>query len=97
MSYFDGCGQHSKRAVYRVVGQVSLWGRVIEGARGWRASHAYPARIYVPERCLGGESAFSAQFIGLGLADYRVPIEVLDGRTKARVVKLLADDSALAA
>jgi hypothetical protein len=97
ISYFDGCGQNSRRSVYRVVGRVSLWGRVIEGERGWRASHAYPARIYVPERCLGGESSFSAETIAFALAEYRVPIEILDGRTKPRIVKLLMADSALAA
>lgn len=25
-----------------VLGVVALWGRVVEGSRGWRASHAYP-------------------------------------------------------
>lgn len=35
-----------------VVGQVSLWGKVIEHARGWRAEHAYPARLrLVCSRC----------------------------------------------
>lgn len=29
-----------------VVGQVALWGRVIEHERGWRASHAYPLHLY---------------------------------------------------
>jgi hypothetical protein len=28
-----------------VVGTVSLWGRVIEHERGWRAARAYPARL----------------------------------------------------
>lgn len=28
-----------------VIGQVSLWGRVIEHAKGWRAEFAYPARL----------------------------------------------------
>ena len=36
-----------------VVGQVSLWGRVIEHARGFRAEHAYPARLrLVCTRCV---------------------------------------------
>jgi hypothetical protein len=30
-----------------VVGQVSLWGRMIEYERGWRSSHAYPKHLYV--------------------------------------------------
>jgi hypothetical protein len=28
-----------------VIGQVSLWGRVVEHASGWRAAFAYPARL----------------------------------------------------
>jgi hypothetical protein len=36
-----------------VVGQVSLWGRVIEHARGFRAEYAYPARLrLVCTRCM---------------------------------------------
>lgn len=34
--------------VHRVIGTVSLWGHVVEGSQGWRASYAYPARIIVP-------------------------------------------------
>jgi hypothetical protein len=35
-----------------VIGQVSLWGRVIEHAHGWRAEFAYPARLrLVCSRC----------------------------------------------
>ena len=36
----------------RVFGAVSLWGRVVETERGWRASCAYPRRIVVPSRRL---------------------------------------------
>lgn len=32
-----------------VVGQVSLWGTVIEHEEGWRASKAYPYSLEVPE------------------------------------------------
>jgi hypothetical protein len=97
ISYFDGYGQNSKRPVYRVVGRVSLWGRIIEGDRGWRASHAYPSRIYVPDRCLGGETSLPAESVAVALGDYGVPLEIVDGRTKGRIMMLLADDSALAA
>jgi hypothetical protein len=31
-----------------VFGRVSLWGKVVECERGWRASCAYPAALYVP-------------------------------------------------
>ena len=29
-----------------VVGQVALWGELVEYDRGWRASHAYPKHLY---------------------------------------------------
>jgi hypothetical protein len=30
-----------------VIGQVSLWGRVVEAAHGWRAGFAYPKRLFL--------------------------------------------------
>jgi len=30
------------------IGQVALWGRVVEGMQGWRASRAYPVRVLLP-------------------------------------------------
>ena len=30
-----------------VVGQVSMWGCILEHDRGWRSSHAYPKHLYV--------------------------------------------------
>lgn len=39
----DFCG------VGLVFGQVSLWGRVIEGERGYRAQYAYPKRLWVTQ------------------------------------------------
>lgn len=30
------------------VGRVKLWGEVVEGEHGWRATHAYPADLYLP-------------------------------------------------
>ena len=41
-AYFDGRGGASLREVYRVIGRVALWGSVVEGDKGWRASHGYP-------------------------------------------------------
>jgi hypothetical protein len=31
-----------------VIGQLALWGKVIEGTQGWRASKAYPKKLWVP-------------------------------------------------
>ena len=58
------------------IGAVWLWGRVIEGEGGWRASAAYPARV-----CLLRES-----LLGPGLAElrrrleaaYGVPVEITE-------------------
>lgn len=75
--------------LHRVIGTVSLWGTVVECERGWRASHAYPERIYVPvpaaRRRLGfGElrrPALPVEEIALELAGYGVPVEVVDCMT----------------
>jgi hypothetical protein len=59
----------------RVVGQVALWGTVVECERGFRASHAYPLRIFVPSDVCGGRDRASE--LVDGLAAYGVPIELL--------------------
>ena len=69
----------------RVLGQVSLWGDVIECERGWRASRAYPERLYVPAR--GGK--LSREEVISGLAAYRVPVEPL-GCSAAQAVAALS-------
>jgi hypothetical protein len=61
-----------------VVGCVSLWGRVVECERGWRASHAYPERLFVPTF---GRFSDTAARIAAGLKEYGVPVEVLDAST----------------
>jgi hypothetical protein len=57
-----------------VIGTVSLWGDVLECERGWRAARAYPSRLFVP---LGFPGAAER---AVGLADYGVPVELLDTR-----------------
>jgi hypothetical protein len=63
--------------VAHVLGQVMLWGTVIECERGFRASHAYPAHIYVP---IGGVVAAGHRYARLAasLEAYGVPVEALD-------------------
>lgn len=46
---YDG----EKDGYVNVVGEVKLWGKVIEGTQGWRSSHAYPKRIYIPYEYFG--------------------------------------------
>ena len=60
----------------RVFGVVSLWGSVVGCERGYRASRAYPTRIYVPADAAGG-SALGADDVARDLTRYRVPIELL--------------------
>ncbi len=36
-----------------IVGEVSLWGHVIKHERGFRAEHAYPRRLIVPDALRG--------------------------------------------
>jgi hypothetical protein len=55
-----------------VIGTVSLCGAVLECERGWRAAFAYPSRIFVP---LGFPGAATQ---AAGLADYGVPVELVD-------------------
>lgn len=71
--------------VHRVLGTVSLWGEVVECETGWRAARAYPRRIFVPLPrgrlvSLRGlrRPALSAEAIALALADYGVPIELVE-------------------
>lgn len=65
--------------MHRVIGTVSLWGRVVECTRGWRGSYAYPKRIYVPAtRAPDWLRAERAEEVALALTDYDVPVELLE-------------------
>lgn len=90
-SYFDGYGPTMDQPAFRVIGRVSLWGRVIEGDRGFRASHGYPAHLYVPGRSLNGASDVSPEEVALALTVYGVPVELLEGLTKRRVTDALVE------
>jgi hypothetical protein len=71
-----------------IIGQVSLWGDVIECERGWRAAFAYPARLYVP-----GVSVL-AQEIAVDLGDYGIPVDLLDVESIAGAVDTVAGKAA---
>jgi hypothetical protein len=63
-----GCGFHAARdpvdavsylrgrdepaTVCRVLGEVALWGRLVKTEAGWRASAAYPVRLYVGDEAI---------------------------------------------
>lgn len=63
-------------ALLRIVGTVSLWGTVIEGQHGYRASHAYPDRLYVPVDRIVGDRRVSPTAIAFELmSTYGVEVE----------------------
>jgi hypothetical protein len=72
-----------RSSVARVLGEVSLWGKVIECERGFRASHAYPLRIFVPVDA-SLHPYHRREDIVAGLSAYGVPVEELPvGRLEA--------------
>jgi hypothetical protein len=42
-------GRDDPATICRILGEVALWGHVLESESGWRGSHAYPLRLYVPD------------------------------------------------
>lgn len=68
----------------RVLGEVSLWGDVVECERGWRAARAYPARLYVPV----GDGRLAQDAVVDALSAYRVPVEPLGCRATHAVAEL---------
>jgi hypothetical protein len=63
-------GRNDPFVRHRVVGVVSLWGAVFEGAGGWRAELAYPNRLWVPHTPGSDE-------IARMLRSYGVPVETI--------------------
>jgi hypothetical protein len=61
-----------------VLGTVSLWGRVFEHERGWRAQCAYPQHLFVPVVEAAPEQALSA---AQDLAAYGVPVSLVAATT----------------
>ncbi len=58
-----------------VVGQVSLWGKVIPGQHGYRAEFAYPDRLCVFEGVINRDPGVLD-----ALSAYAVPVEIVGNR-----------------
>jgi len=58
------------------VGLAALWGRVVEGKRGWRASAAYPEALYLPMRRRGDRAL--CERLAWDLSAYGATIEIVD-------------------
>jgi hypothetical protein len=78
LTYLEVCRGVARRRPPAALGVVKLWGRVLECERGWRGTHAYPARLYV----LGPEppEQYDPWRLARGLAGYGVPVDVLDAQ-----------------
>jgi hypothetical protein len=98
---FSRTVKHRLDTVHRVPGRVSLWGTVIECEGGWRAARAYPAQLYVPTARPQGfwrrgrfrRSHLPIEEIVFGLADYGVPVEVVDCASQRELARLLEPPS----
>jgi hypothetical protein len=55
LSYLHG--RDAPATLCRVLGEVTLWGEVLQTEAGWRGTLAYPARLYVPDPLLAEEFA----------------------------------------
>lgn len=64
--------------LHRAIGRVSLWGTVVECEDGWRASCAYPQRIYLPARGERDDALGEPAQLVAALAGYGVPVELID-------------------
>jgi hypothetical protein len=50
LSYLQG--RDEAATICRLLGEVTLWGRIVETERGWRAAAAYPVRFYVADEAI---------------------------------------------
>jgi hypothetical protein len=76
--------------VRQAIGRVTLWGDVVEGTRGWRASRAYPAELWLAGVDMDGRAIADIGSIAMELADYGVPVRICDGLTAREVVDEIA-------
>jgi hypothetical protein len=63
----------------RVIGRVALWGDVVEGKLGWRASHAYPVELFLRDPAterFGFRRRAHVEEVLQALDEYRVPVDV---------------------
>ena len=72
----------------RLIGRVALWGDVVEGPLGWRASHAYPIELFVPASVAAQTGYRRRGYVDetmLALEEYGVPVDlVVPGALTAR-------------
>ncbi len=75
-----------------LIGQVALWGRVIEYEHGWRGALAYPGRLYLL-RARPSRRGRDAHELARALAGYGVPVEVVEACTTEVLLARLTAES----
>ena len=63
-----------------MIGRVALWGDVVEGPSGWRASHAYPIELVRSDAGGRAERASPARLLDeilVALEAYEVPVDLV--------------------
>jgi hypothetical protein len=80
-----------------VIGRVLLWGKVVEGTRGWRAELAYPERLWVP--ATDGHYTAGVWETADGLGEYGVDVSpvCVDGPLALTTTLRVLDDELSAA
>jgi hypothetical protein len=58
---------------HEVLGAVALWGQIVEGGRGWRASHAYPRFVLTGPSIAGEQRAALSRRYGVPVHRSEVP------------------------
>jgi hypothetical protein len=58
---------------HEVLGAVALWGRVVEGTRGWRASHGYPRFLLTGPAIAAEQRAVLGRRYGVPVLRTEVP------------------------
>jgi len=80
----------------QAIGLVRLWGVVREHEHGWRASRGYPCRLWLPTHDFRDERIENWDELAMALADYGVPVEMLErGRSHEALASLRAWEASL--
>jgi hypothetical protein len=89
MPYFQ---HRAAGTICGAVGRVALWGGVVQCTSGYRAQHAYPTHLYVPDvyRIRGRPwGRLDAGRVAEGLLRYGVPVETIGVQSEQEIVPRL--------
>ena len=81
----------SRSGLPQAIGRALLWGDVVEGERGWRASHAAPELLYLPMR--GAAERERLEAFAWDLSRYGAPVVILDATATSLREALAVVDS----